>query len=246
MFPRALKAVALLGAGIPGVAGLKPLREAFNGAVGDIHVYKLTPEEIMGKDDDKVAAELTAAQTKIAELTAQVAKLQTGGDADAIKTLQTQLAAAVTAQADADKRFAALAETRRLDRVNAKVKELRVPAYRPFVAALYALATTSEKTVKFGETGKESDQTYEAICDQLVAKINKDTEYLFRELGRTTPILRDDAPADDNPGVEVDKRTRAHMAEKGEKDYSKAMAHVLAADTELKKLYAASTAPKGD
>src|SRR3990167_788154 len=90
VFPRALKAVALLGAGIPGVAGLKPLREAFNGAVGDIHVYKLTPEEIMGKDDDKVAAELTAAQTKIAELTAQVAKLQTGGDADAIKTFQTQ------------------------------------------------------------------------------------------------------------------------------------------------------------
>ena len=41
-----------------------------------------------------------------------------------------------------------------------------------------------------------------------------------------------------NNGSEVDRRTRDYMLNHGEKDYSKAMETVLAADPELKRQYA--------
>ena len=222
-FRRVLKGVALLGAEIPAVAGLKPLRESF--AVSDsIHFYNLIDEDIMDKTPDELLAEENAA------LKARIELLEKAGDHSAeIKALKDDLTAR-------DVRIAKIEEDRRQERIASKVKGLRVPAYRDFMAALYQAVAGDVKTYAFGK----EQATPEAVLDAMLAKINHDTERLFKELAPAGDLSRDDTQSDEDPKKEVDRRVLKYMADNKTDDYKLALKAVLNADAELKQAYAES------
>lgn len=259
-FRRALKAVALLGAEIPGVADLKPLREVvFNVESGEIKAYEyemrennqkedtMTPEEIKKLQDD-----LAAAQAQVKEFDAKVKEFEIKAEEktnDKAKVLiaqledtQKKLDDAVKLYEETNKKARELEETQVKERIQRKVDDLKVPAFRPFMKLFYELATAeAEKVVKFSENGKdEKTITAERVVDLCVNTLNKATEKLFRVETKIAEFKRDDAPVGDDPRVEVDSRVREYMEKNNIKDYSEAMDAVLRADPELKKAYSAS------
>lgn len=240
-FKRALKAVALLGAEIPAVAGLKPLRESVMfDTDAAAHVHDLTMEDFDVSVNDaelkKLSEENAALKAEQEKLTAQLDEIKAkGGDDEAVKKLTQDLEASQS-------RLAKIEEERRQDRIATKTARCRVPAYRPMLTALYQVATQiSERTVKFAEGDDEKDVAPEVVLDALVDKLNKDAERLFSELSPIGDLRRDDIrDEDETPAQTVDRLARKYMAEHKDTEYRDAMRAVLDADPELKTAYAQS------
>lgn len=155
-----------------------------------------------------------------------------------VAALQTQLKESEAKRTESDKKIAKLEEDGRQKRITDETAKIAVPALRPHFKALYDLATRDgAKVVKFSTDGKdEKDSEPVAVLNALRDSINKQAEKLFGEHA-IVDTSRDEGKAED-PGVELDKRIRKHMAEKGEKDYKAARDAVFAADPELKQQYA--------
>jgi hypothetical protein len=244
-FARALKAVALLGSAIPGV-NLRPLRESFTITnAGQLATYTLKTEDLdMPKKNDKTInkddftfTDLAGAKTVVDNLIAKFETLSTAnsdGNLDGdIKKLTDQLKTS-------NQQIAALTETNRQKDIEAKVNALRVPAYRAFIKQFYELATlasASEKTVMFKEGDKENEISIVAFVDKLVAKLNKDTDILFKEITVQSDLSQENFDDDKDPGTEVDRMVKEYMADKDTDDYQAAMNHVLGKNPELKKAY---------
>lgn len=233
VFRRALKAVALLGAEIPAVSGLKPLHDSFKGLSAESEsVYTLRLEDFMNKDDkvnddvkssdEDTAAKLTEAEEKIKQLTAKLNKAD--DSALEIKRLNETVV-------ELTDKMAKTEEARRQESIRSKVDKLRIPALREHIHAIYDLATNSEETVKFtvNDGDDPSDVNPIAVVDDLVERLNTHTEKLFRELSVNGDLERDDTPRNDGDRVdlEVDRLTKAYMAKNKIKDYSEAMNAVL-------------------
>ena len=259
---RVLKGVALLGAEIPAVAGLKPLRESFKGLSWEkAGSYTIEKDDIMADDpnkakDDKSEAQVAELTAKVAELTEQLtaatkqaeearAKADTQADDDdsalTIKSLTEKVA-------ELQKANEAAVEARRRETISNKVKDIRIPALRDHLYALYDLATlNAERTVKFklgeGDDMVEKDVSPIKVIDDLVARLNRHTEKLLlneHSYVSKDVLTRDDAPTSDDPEGELHRLTKAYMADKGEKDYAAAFNAVLQdpENSELKKAYA--------
>lgn len=229
-FKRALKAVALLGAEIPAVAALKPLRESFNGATAVAHCYTLS-NEVIDMDLNSLQSDLKAANEKIAELTAKIDKGD--GTATELKALKEQVA-------ERDKKLNQITEERRQEKIDAEVKACRVPAYRPFLKVFLDLATsteTREYAIK-DDKGEDKKITAAQAARDLLARINSDASKLFKEIAAGEVFGMPDAPAEKNVSKEVDQRVEKYMAENKSDDYRAAMQAVLLADPELAKRYA--------
>jgi len=241
-FKRALKAVALLGADVPAVTSLKPLHEMFSALgkhSGTLKQYDAPPfklakgdKAMADKDDDKTK-ELEA---QVKKLTADLeeARKNSASDPNLKKMLDEQ-----TAQLNA------IRTERRNERIAMKTSSLKLPALRPHIQALYSLALGDDgqtKTVKFSSDGKkenEKDYNAEAMLDEMVAHLNEKIEPILKQYGkedgeRSAGNYDGKGPA---TAEEVDKRTRAYMAEHKVEDYSLAMQAVLTADPELKQKY---------
>lgn len=250
-FRRALKAVALLGAEIPAVAGLKPLREvAFD--AGDYEAIETVTmhKETEAMADDKQVAELTAAKEKAETEVTEKDKALEASQAETAELKQKLEAAekgkgeadaeikALTAKGEAsDKRIAAIEEDRRKERVDGKITKLLVPAMREHFTALYQIATGTE--VKTFAIGDQKELVAEAVVDSLLGVVNDRAVKLFGENGGTS-IDRPDGAANEDAGAEVHARVEKFQAEHKDTAYSVALAAVLAADPELKAAYAAS------
>jgi hypothetical protein len=258
-FRRALKAVALLGAEIPAVAGLKPLREAVevNSLEADCHTYQIGTEELTMADqkvkaDDKkdgaaesdevktLTADLAKAQEQIAKLTKNLEDKAQDDSPVLIKNLQEQVEALQKQTADAEER-------ERQAKIQAKVDKVSIPAFRTHVAAMYDLATSVDptKTVKFavqdGDKIADKDTNPEAVIDDLVTRMNKHSEKLFREFGDAGDFRRDEHPKTEDPGEELDRLAKAYAAEK-DVSYADALTAVQAdpANRELVAAYQSS------
>lgn len=253
-FRRALKAVALLGAEIPAVSGLRPLRESLMEEFSDselraVHVHSLGKETFMDKDKETVSATLGALAVKLgleegadqATIEAKIAELsqakETGPSALEIKELREDL--------DATRRE--VAEARQRERevtISTRVDKCSVPSLREHARALYALAMADEapKTVTFvtgsGDQRRESEESPLVVLDQLIEQINKNAAKLFGEVSGS-PHERRSEPAADDAGAELDKLVKARMSEKGE-DYRTAFRAVRAdpANTDVARAYA--------
>ncbi len=244
-FPRVLKAVSLLGSTIPAVSGLKPLRDSFSNLMADVHVYQLSTEDLsMGtKTEDERKAELKKLSDENAALKTKLDKVKQWMDkAKAAEDNDEQVKALEAELEKRDKRISAIETERLAERATAILAKLRVPAYREFVGPLLADAMASTRTVKFGEGDKAKDLSMQELVEALIAKLNSDTEHLFTEVTKGSGFARDDGPQEENPGAEVDKRTKAYMRDQKEKDYAVAMRTILDDDPELKKQYAEFTA----
>lgn len=249
-FRRALKAVALLGAETPGVAGLKPLRESLRGFseadLAKVHTSTFTKENEMSKviehsADEADTAELKALSeaqaAKIAELEAKVAKNE--GDSGAEVKKLTEEVKALRAEAEAAKQIARNAE------IAQKVDGCRVPAVREHLRALYSVAYASPKVVTFtfkDTDGKEKTDDVPAIkvVDELVELFNTNPQLakLFSDTARNE-IRREADSAEESPSAEVHRLTQLEMA-KSKATYTDALKAVLADphNAELKRAYA--------
>lgn len=244
VYRRVLKAVALLGIEIPAVPNLKPLRDvAFSGENATVKSYEYKPEK-ENPEMDKQIEELTS---KVASLTAQLSEEKKNSAAatdQKILALKTELDAAKNALAEeqkkAQKKIFELEEAQRQDRIFSKVKGIKIPSLRKYFLVLYQAATTETKTVKFSQKDGEAekDTAIEEVVDALVAVINQKAERLFGEKGGSKQEERQSGAENlDDPGQEVDRRTKEYMEKNQVKDYKAAMHKVLDADPELKELY---------
>lgn len=247
-FRRVLKAVALLGAEIPAVSGLKPLHDSFRGlSVERESAYTLQMEDFVDKDDkskkgggsddvesvEELTKQLKAANDQVAELKSQLE----GKEDSALKVK------ALTETVEGlEKAIAESKENERRERIRNKVDKLRVPVLREHIAAMYEIATTSEKKVNFTVGEDKTEQVDPVkVVDDLVERINKHTEKIFNELSVAGDLKRDDAPVEDNDaGAELHKLTQEYMTKNKEKDYAAAFQAVLndPENAVLKKKYA--------
>lgn len=251
-FRRALKAVALLGAEIPAVAGLKPLSECFSDLSYD-KVFTIDEDDEMA--DEKTIEEL---KTKLAEMQNSVKEKDT-----AMAELNEQIKQFKAANKDAgnkdkenvlqykemQEQIVALQQeiTQAKDRerqaiVQGKLNDIRVPVLRDHFFALYSMAIGETKTVKFKLGEKEQDLPLVAVLDDLVKRINKASEKLFAEQATAGDFRRDDVTKGEDPGKELDSQAKKYAAEK-KTTYFEAFNHVLndPENAELKKAYAART-----
>ena len=227
VFRRALKAVALLGAEIPGVAGLKPLRDSFTLPPDSAaHCYSISHEEMqMSADLETLQKQLKDANDKIAELSAS------NGNADEIKRLKEDNEAK-------EKRLTVIENERKTARIDAAVKACTLPAYQPMFRAMFEAAVDETKTYTVKIADKEDRFSLFAVAEKLRDQMNKDAAKLFKELASNDAESREE---DDDASTEVDRKTREYMDKHpAVKDYAEAMRLVLKADRELAQRYSAN------
>lgn len=227
-YRKVLGAIALLGAEIPGVSGLKPLHQ-FGSTEYD---GKLTvnfndrSEYVMNEEEAK------ALKAQLEALAAQNATLQ-------------QNFAAISADAEATKKrladTSADLETERkkhIERdIDSKVNAVTIPAFRGCVKALY-------QAVMLGET-KLTFDAHAAVdpskaVDALVEQLNKASKLIFTEKAASNTEFSatgSTADADADPGAEVQKRVEKYRSEHPSVGYNEALRNVLNLDPELKAAY---------
>lgn len=242
LFKRALKAVALLGANIPAVSNLRPLSESLQESLGtftceQVTLYTNREDETMpDKKAPDTVDEKQALEQKVAKLEQQLAEASKGNDA----ILQLQEMKETIAQLQQQTQEAQ--ERERRATIKGKVDECHIPVLRNHLTALYDAATQTTKTVKFSVDGNESELPATKVLDDMVRVLNKTSEKLFKELGTSGGLKRDDHPAED-PSVELDRLTKEYMSKHNEAQYYTAFNKVLSDpdNVDLKKAYAQRT-----
>lgn len=262
-FARVLKAVALLGVGIPGVAGLKPLAAEFAAMFGDAKAKAYTAdlsyphEKESDMDKDEVA--------RIAREAA------TAATAEAEKKFAAELKTEREARLAAEKKHGEdlAAERKRVDqtlatahatRIKAFADSCKLPALRGYVAAFAEamLGQPAEKKYSIGTSkdkdGKETpvEATGIEAVEKFVAEINAKVAKLYKETGVSAVEGANDDPAGEKAylenrslaGVEVDRRVRELMGKDSKLEYADASSRVLAADAELKAAYTGPSVKK--
>lgn len=240
VFKKALKAVALLGAEIPAVAGLKPLHQMQFEHEGFqlVRSFEAKLDVTIDKEDEMELKEIEAKIAKeVAEKTAALAASN--------KELADKLAelskddTATKALAASNARILELEEQNSKTMIAGKVAAIKIPALRPAMEGLYTLAAKhdGEKIKTFGADKKEVELSPVAVVDSMAEVINEQAAKLFADLATTGEGARKDAQ-DENAGVEVDKRIQKYRAEHPEvKTYEEAMKAVLSVDAELNAKY---------
>ncbi len=244
-FKRVLKAVALLGSEIPAVSGLKPLRDTFTeDELRAVHSYTLHTEDFTMPDDkqlDDVKAELKKTQEQLTKALGEVKTLKEKGGGD---DLALQIKAMNERTSTLEKELSEAKERERKAVVTGKLDKLRLPAFKDHFRALYEFVSADPtKTVKFStlnDKGEpvERDTPFISVLDDLVERINKGAEYLFKEHSTVGEWRRDDAPQDD-PGIEIDRLVKKRIAADSKLDYATALEAVLAdpENEQLKRQY---------
>lgn len=242
-YPRALKAVAILGAHPPGVSNLKPLRaslEAFHG-VGEVHACTLyegipimptmSAADVTPATTDEAAKELAQAQARIAELEAQVKdtaglRESTGQAAVMLREMQERLArteAELKAQADA----------RRQAEYDEIVAGCTIPAFRDHIRAL-AQAFAGEnapKTVMFATVGEGNAMPTEpkVVLRDFVDQLNRRASILFGETSTGKHQARPTSVADGTEAdAELDRLVKDFQGKHPGTSYSAATKAVMA------------------
>jgi hypothetical protein len=252
LFRRALKAVSLLGAAIPGVAGLKPLRESFQGLAATdyerVTSFDLNQETDEMKTIEQLQADMAALQTQMTEAKGDPTKIAAlSTQLSEVTTQITTLAALTAASSTALKaEIAALTAKQHKTDVKSKADACKIPALRPLVAALYA-ATLDKgtKVMRFSAANKKDEEVEaSAVVDEIVAYANSQAAKLFKEIGESGAGQRaegDPDPLDtsDPQAVAnaVDAKVKEFRAKNEKVNYTQALAAVLAADKELATAY---------
>lgn len=238
-FPRALKAIALLGAEIPAVSGLAPLRTTVASLPtmsGDGRVLSYTFKTEVKMAENELTVEQL--QAKLDEANAALKSFtESGVTPDTAKAMKETIDTLTRKHAEGEER-----ERKRT--VDALVARCTVPALRPHLTMIYDLLTKEPKTVSFKQGDKEIKDPV-AVVDAMVEHLNKMTRSLFKQVtADDVRANRDEIPADSlSPGeasAVVHQRTMEHMEKNSVKDYGQAMAAVLNADPALKRAYAQS------
>lgn len=229
-YRKVLGAIALLGAEIPGVSGLKPLHQfgvsEYDGKLhttNDRREFKMTEQEVI------------ALKAKLDALNKQNEALQ-------------QNFATITADAEATKKrladTSADLESERKKHIardiEAKVSAVTVPAFRGCVKALYQAVMLGETKLTFDA---HSAVNPSKAIDALVDQINKSAKLIFTEkaASNTEFSATGTAPEGDmDVGSEVQSRVQKYRSEHPGTAFKDALRNVLNADQDLKARYTKS------
>lgn len=257
-FPRALKAVALLGSETPAVSGLAPLRTVTSlpavSAHGRVLSYKCNLEiapmttTTSAPAETKTTAEKTPATTQAAadqdvavlkaNLEAAQAQLQSFKDSGMTpEAFTAMLADNKRLKADAD----AARERERLRLIDERVAKCQLPAIRDQLRIAYDIVTSHPKEVAFKQ-GETTIKDPVAVLDSMVEGVNKVLgARLFSQESVSDQRERPEGSAFTSPaeaGREVAKRIAEFQAKNPSATFASAMKAVLSADPDLKDAYA--------
>jgi len=163
-------------------------------------------------------------------------------DLEEVKTLRAD-AAKVAAMSALEAERAALREQlaeveaqKRQERINHRLRDLKVPALRPFVRVFYDLAMQTPAVKTYSVADPKVQISAETVVDQLIEAVNKQADTIFRTL--SVDVKKTDDPDEpDAPQAKVDYRVKRFMAKNATADYKTALKAVLAADPELNESY---------
>lgn len=257
-FSRALKAVALLGAEVPGVAGLKPLSACFAEISAECRNYDFAIFEPTEGNQDMNEAEV---KKLVADSVAAALTTSAAATATAVKEAVESTTANLTKEFN--QKISTLSSAQRDATVNILVGECKIPAFRTALRALAMIASDQPAEKKYalaekGADGKDAP-TGDAVevVRSLIAQINAKATKLF--LAHSTSAgngadkfgTANGGEGGDNEVGQyaeatqaelsdaVDGKVKAYMATNKEKDYRAAMNAVLAdpANAELAEEY---------
>lgn len=251
-FKKALKAVALLGAEVPAVAGLKPLAACFSEIKAEVKFFDLDIEDptddggsTMNEEQIKKLIEDGAKAATAALQTSFEAQLKAVTDKSAadVKTLTDKLTAETA-------RVANLTSAQSVARIDALVASCKVAAFHPALRAFAELSVASDPAKKY-KLDDKTEVSAEGALTALIAQINNKAARLFTQTSKhidtgasgtgdgSTEVDEGDPKAISD---EVDRLAKAYVAEarsKGnEVKYSAAM-HTVLADPKHAELKAA-------
>jgi hypothetical protein len=264
-FRRALKAVALLGAEVPAVSDLKPLRELFadyrasavcftNEHEGGLEMPETdtkgakdstqhpSPDEV-AKLRDEAAAMKAKADAQAAELAEQ--KAATEAQAQELATLKQQAEALVALQQRADNLTAQLKQQKeQTAALEAKNREIALTAKLDawkgppaFRPYLEVLYRAAAEEPKIVKLSLQPGKPEEMYFEACVDKLAD------KLAGDTSWMLKQLSVVGgtqhyDNPQAEVHERVKRMTADDPKLDYKQALERVLEADSSLKQSYA--------
>jgi hypothetical protein len=170
--------------------------------------------------------EIVVRMSEIAELRRKAEK------AEKLESLQTNLLAEKA-------QHEALLEQQRADRLTYKLRDVKLPVFRPYIRALYEIAQGAPSVKQYTVADRQADA--EGIVELLVLELNKQAEHLFATLSVVDLKKRDPDEPEDTQGkiaYRVNAYCRAQKLDP-RRDYKAAVEAVLAADPDLKRDYAA-------
>ena len=186
-----------------------------------------TPATTPSQDTPVRDGEIVVRMSEIAELRRKADK------AERLESLQADLMAEKA-------KHEALEQQRREDRIAYKLRDVKLPVFRPYIKALYEVAQGAPAVKKYTVADRQADA--EGIVELLVVEINKQAEHLFATLSIVDQKNKHDPDEPDDTQGKIAYRVNAYCrAQKLDprKDYKAAMEAVLAADPDLKRDYAA-------
>lgn len=232
-FGKALAGVALLGAEVPAVDGLKPVSESLEFQdEDDVRDFQINQDDMddkentMSEDVQELQEKLEKYENRIAELEEKAQK------AEKVDEYQQDLE-------EYKKKLAQLQEERRQDYVKEKAEQVQVPSLREHVRVFADLATkaSKEETMHFAE-GEETKEVHpENVVDNLVDKINNHSQWIFQEVSKDSGHERPEGSPDKEPGVALDEKAQERMKANNE-DYSTAFQQALEENPDLAAKYA--------
>jgi hypothetical protein len=262
-FRRALKAVALLGAEIPAVAGLKPLHEMFdadaevhNGA--DVRLFNdggdMTPEEVKVLLAEAIGplvkqlGDLTASKQSSDDLSQSISNMQDNeakrlakeamnraeAAEKALKAEREAREAAEKVNADSSTRITKLEDDARRNKLYSLAETCRIPALRGYVQQFADLATRNNADVKVYDTNGREVSALKQVED-LIKYVNDNAARLFSITSSA------DVHKPTGASEELARRAKAYQAE-AKVPYLDAMRHVANEDPALKEAYARESA----
>jgi len=136
---------------------------------------------------------------------------------------------------------AAFVDQQRERTIAFKVREIKIPAFRSHIRALYDMAHQVPEAKLYALMDPKVRLTAEAVIDDLVGALNKQADLLFRTLSVDTKPVDPNEPDQVTARIEyrVTEYVRANKLDRT-KDYKAALKAVLDADPDLKEAYSRS------
>ena len=238
-WPRVLRAVSLIGADIPAVTSLEDLDKLYQDNNNhEVRVYSIHIESFAndkkGGNMDKVE-ELETKVKELADKNAVLTKNNTNLEAQTKELSDTQVKLKEAQIKLAEGRAEVKAERIKVY-ISEKKKEGQVlPAFEKELTALLNSASDEKCFTFTNDKEKSEDLNQYETLKRFVDALPKMIE--FSEVGDSNVDNEFTEGSLDNPGEEVDRRTKLYMSKKNIKDYGEAMAAVFVDDPELKEKY---------
>lgn len=235
-YPKALKAVALLGAETPGCAGIAPLREATFADGSFKKVVVFTEELNIMSNPDKEA--------QFAELQSTIALMKSN-----IDRMQSELKAKDEEIKRRDEALLTFEESSKQTIIKSAVDKLKLTQFSSIMTALAGAVFSDKKKLKLMIDGSNTptEVTPFQMVEQCIEMLNKVAASMTGEMTQSQDHNSErNMSAEKDPGerlrVETAKYMSANKMENNLNNIRIAQKAVFAANPDLKKAYAARAA----